>query len=148
LSTQIINGNYVVNLAGVDNAQRLGVTLTNVRDSAGNVLPSLTALMAVLLGDTTADGVVNSADIAQTKSKSGLAVDATNFRNDVTVDANLNSADIALVKSKSGTGLPVASESSSAADTTAAQSAPAGNDSHTVKSQRRARFSSNPGSTR
>ncbi len=148
LNTQIINGNYVVNLTGVDNAQRLGVTLTNVRDSSGNVLPSLTAVMGVLAGDTTGDGIVNSADIAQTKSKSGQAVDGTNFRNDVTIDANLNSADISLVKSKSGTGLPATGQSSSAAGTTAAQSAPAGNDSHPVKSQRRPRFSSNTGSTR
>ena len=62
--------------------------------------------MATLLGDTTGDGSVNSADISQTKSRSGQAVSATNFRSDATVDGNLNSADISLVKSKSGTALP------------------------------------------
>lgn len=105
-NTQLINGNYVVSLTGVTNAQRISVTLSGITDSAGNTVSSLTAGMGVLAGDTTGDGIVNSADIAQTKSKSGQGVDATNFRNDVTVDANLNSADIALVKSKSGTGLP------------------------------------------
>jgi hypothetical protein len=60
----------------------------------------------VLLGDTTGDGVVNSADNSQTKSKSGQSVGASNFRNDVSVDGSLNSADISLVKSKSGTALP------------------------------------------
>ncbi len=62
--------------------------------------------MDVLLGDTTADGAVNSADIGQTKSKSGQLVGAGNFRNDVTVDGSLNSADIGQVKKQSGTGLP------------------------------------------
>jgi hypothetical protein len=62
--------------------------------------------MSVLVGDTTADASVNSADISQTKSKSGQGVDSSNFRSDVTADGSLNSADISLVKSKSGTALP------------------------------------------
>jgi hypothetical protein len=62
--------------------------------------------LRVLVGDTNGDGFVNSADISQTKSQSGQAVSASNFREDVTMDGNLNSADISLVKSKSGTGLP------------------------------------------
>jgi hypothetical protein len=62
--------------------------------------------MGVLLGDTTADASVNSADISQTKSRSGQVVGSGNFRSDVTVDGSLNSADISLVKSKSGTALP------------------------------------------
>ena len=105
-STAIQNGNYVVNLTGVTNAQRLTVTLTGVTDSAGNTSPSVSATMGVLLGDTTADGSVNSADIGQTKSQSGNGVSGSNFRQDVTIDGNLNSADIGLVKSKSGTALP------------------------------------------
>jgi hypothetical protein len=59
-----------------------------------------------LAGDTTADGLVNSADISQTKSQSGHVVTSSNFREDVSVDGDLNSADISLVKSKSGTALP------------------------------------------
>jgi hypothetical protein len=62
--------------------------------------------MGMLIGDTTGDGNVNSADISQTKSKSSQGVDATNFRNDVTLDGSFNSADISLVKAKSGTALP------------------------------------------
>ena len=62
--------------------------------------------MGVLFGDTTGEGSVNSADISQTKSRSGQTVTSTNFRSDVTVDGSLNSVDISLVKSKSGTALP------------------------------------------
>jgi uncharacterized repeat protein (TIGR03803 family) len=93
-----------VNLTGVTNAQKITLTLVGVNDGAnrGDVPVS----MAVLIGDTTRDGFVNSADIAQTKSQSGTLVSSSNFREDVTVDGNLNSADIGLVKSKSGTALP------------------------------------------
>ena len=97
---------YTVNLTGVTNAQYLTVTLNGVLDSTGRSGTVVGPKMGILIGDTTADGFVNSADIAQTKSKSGTPVGASNFRQDVTVDANLNSADIALVKSKSGTALP------------------------------------------
>jgi hypothetical protein len=104
--TAIQNGDYIVDLAGVTNAQAITVQLTNVSDSAGNNLLSVSATMNVLIGDTTADGNVNSTDIAQTKSQSGQTVSASNFREDITVDGNINSTDIAVVKSKSGTALP------------------------------------------
>jgi hypothetical protein len=96
---------YIVNVTGVTNAQTITVRLTNVTDSLGNVSGAISRSMSVLVGDTTADGLVNSADIAQTKSQSGNIVGASNFREDVTADGNFNSADIALAKSKSGTGL-------------------------------------------
>lgn len=121
-STQIINGNYVVNLTGVDNAQHLAVTLTNVHDSAGNVLPSLTAVMGVLIGDTNADTFVDAVDVAQTKSQSGNAVTQSNFREDVNADGFLDAVDVALVKSKSGTVLASSSPSSPAASPTSSSS--------------------------
>ncbi len=95
---------YIVNLTGVLNAQTITLTLVGVND--GTNTGDVSVPMAVLVGDTNADGTVNSGDIAQTKSQSGTAVGASNFREDVTVDGNLNSGDIGLVKSKSGTALP------------------------------------------
>jgi hypothetical protein len=97
---------YIIGLMGVSNAQILDIRLTNVTDSAGNSSSGISASVGVLIGDTNADGSVNSADIAQTKSQSGQSLTASNFREDVTADGNLNSADIALAKSKSGTALP------------------------------------------
>ena len=97
---------YIVNLTGVTNAQTIGIGLTNVSDLAGHVTNALAASMDILLGDTNADGSVNSADIAQTKSQSGKTITSSNFREDVTIDGSLNSGDIAFVKSKSGTALP------------------------------------------
>jgi hypothetical protein len=62
--------------------------------------------MGVLLGDSTADRFVNSADVSQVKSQSGVAVTSSNFREDLNADGFINSADISLAKSKSGTALP------------------------------------------
>ena len=108
ISSAAIDSNthkYVVHLTGVTNAQRLTVALVNAHDST-NTIGNVSATMAVLIGDTTANGVVNSSDIAQTQSQSGQPVTATNCREDVTVNGAINSSDIALVQSKSGTGLP------------------------------------------
>ena len=55
--------------------------------------------MDVLLGDTTANGSVNSSDISQTKAQSGTTASASNFRTDVTANGVINSSDISLVKS-------------------------------------------------
>jgi hypothetical protein len=97
---------YIVNLTGVANAQRITVTLAGVTDTTGAFTSSLPVTMGVLIGDTTANGAVNSSDIAQTQSQSGQPVTSSNFREDVTVNGAIDSSDIALVQSKSGTALP------------------------------------------
>jgi len=97
---------YLVNLSNVSNAQYITVTLNSVVDAAGNNGNVVSPQLGILIGDTNADGFVNSADISQTKSQSGQLVGLSNFREDVNVDGFFNSADISLVKSKSGTALP------------------------------------------
>jgi hypothetical protein len=97
---------YVVNLTGVPNDQRVTVTLTGITDTAGNATNSLAVTMGVVIGDTTGNGAVNSSDISQTQSQSGQPVTIDNFREDVTVNGLINSSDIALVQSNSGTALP------------------------------------------
>jgi hypothetical protein len=96
----------VVNLTGVTNAQHLGVTLSNVQDTSGATFAPVAARMDVLIGDTTANGAVNSSDIAQTQSQSGQNVTTGNFREDVTVNGAINSSDISTVQAQSGTALP------------------------------------------
>jgi glucose/arabinose dehydrogenase len=97
---------YVVNLTGVTNIQNVTVTLTNVTDVAGNISSSVSATVAVLVGDTNADRFVDAVDVSQTKSQSGNAVTSSNFREDVNVDGFIDAVDVSLVKSKSGTALP------------------------------------------
>ncbi len=95
---------YTVNLTGVQNAQRITVTLTSaidVQNNAGDILVP----MGVLIGDTNADTFVDAIDTAQTKSQAGHAVTNSNSREDVNADGFIDAIDTALVKSKSGTVL-------------------------------------------
>jgi hypothetical protein len=98
--------NYIANLTSLPNAQYITVTLSNVNDSDGNFSNSLPAVMGLLIGDTSGNGSVNATDVSLTKSKSGQAVDATNFRTDVAVSSSINATDVSTVKSKTGTALP------------------------------------------
>lgn len=110
VSSSTINPNnaaqYVVNLMGVSNARYVTVTLTNVSDSVGNFSGTLSATMGVLIGDTSANGVVNAADVALTKAQLGSSVGSGNFRADVNANGTINAADTASVKAKAGTSLP------------------------------------------
>lgn len=105
VSSATASGNQVfVNLTGVANAQTIAITLSGVNDGTGTgnvIIP-----MGVLLGDTSANRSVNSSDISQTKTQSGSAAMAGNFRTDVTANGLVNSSDVATVKSKSGTAIP------------------------------------------
>jgi len=93
-----------IDLTGVTSQQTITVALFNVND--GTNTGDTGIRMSVLVGDATADGSVGAADIALTKSQSGVPVDGSNFREDVTVSGSINAADVVLVKSKSGNVLP------------------------------------------
>jgi hypothetical protein len=96
----------IVNLTGVSDAQKVTVTLENVQDSLGQVLPNKSVSMNVLLGDTTGNKSVNSSDISQTKARAGQAVNEGNFRSDTTVNGTINASDLAQVKANSGHAVP------------------------------------------
>ena len=105
VSSTAVNGSQItVNLTGVTNAQTIIVRLAGVNDGTNS--SNFDIPMGALLGDTTANGSVNSSDITQTKSASGQAVTMSNFREDITVSGSINTSDISLVKSNSGTVLP------------------------------------------
>jgi len=105
VSSYNVTGNVVtINLTGVLNAQRLGVTLKNVCN--GTISGDVMIPMGVLIGDTSGNAVTNSSDVSQTKGRSGQAVISTNFRSDVTVNGSINAGDVSSVKSRSGTALP------------------------------------------
>ena len=95
-----------VNLTGVADDQQITVTASSVMDTFGQTLPDTAVNAIMLMGDTTANAVVNSSDVAQTKAQIGLALDATNFRNDVNVNGTVNATDISQVKSNLGKSFP------------------------------------------
>ena len=72
----------------------------------GGTTTNVSAQIGGLLGDTSGNGTVNASDVSLTKSKSGQAIDASNFRADVTVSNSINSSDVSTVKLKSDTALP------------------------------------------
>ena len=94
---------YVVNVSGVTNAQYLSITLSGISGGGGG--STVSGSVGILLGDTTGNGVVNSSDIAQVQSQSGLAVTSLNFREDLNGNGLINSSDIAMAQAMSGTGL-------------------------------------------
>ena len=99
-----VSGNVVtIDLTGVTNAQRLGVTLGNVCD--GNIAGDVLIPMGVLAGDVTANGLVNSTDTSLVQAQSGKPVTSSTFRMDVNANGLINSTDTSIVQSKSGTGL-------------------------------------------
>ena len=93
-----------IDLTGVTDAQRIGVTLSNVSD--GTSIGSVLVPMGVLNGDTNGNGSVSGSDVAQTKVQSGNAAGAGNFRTDVNANGAINGSDVSIVKSKSGAVLP------------------------------------------
>ena len=93
-----------VNLTGVTNAQRLGVTLANVNN--GTASGDVFIPMGLLAGDTSGNGSVSATDVSQTRAQSGQGVSMSNFREDVVVNGSINATDVSAVKAQSGTGLP------------------------------------------
>jgi hypothetical protein len=60
----------------------------------------------MLIGDTSANRVVNATDVAQVKSQVGAAVTSANFREDVTVNGVIGASDVGLVKVNVGHSVP------------------------------------------
>lgn len=103
----IFSGNTMtVNLAGVTDVQKITVTLSDVTSSTSQVLPDTSVSANMLIGDTTGDKTVSNSDVAQTRGQVGVAVTASNFREDVRVNGEIAPADVRLVRSNLGHSLP------------------------------------------
>jgi len=94
----------LVNLTGVQNAQQTTVTLGNVKDTAGNTIPSITLTLGFLLGDVNRDGTVTvtDANLARSFSTTRSPLDASSVLADVKLDGKLTLADAAVVKANLG----------------------------------------------
>src|SRR5712692_3706537 len=93
-------------LTNVADDQTINVRLNGVNGAADTPATDFTIPMSILIGDTSANGIVNATDVSQTKSRVGQPVDTTNFRSDVNTNGTLNASDVAIVKGKVGTSLP------------------------------------------
>jgi hypothetical protein len=98
--------NYIVNLTGVANAQRLTVSLSNISDSAGNFSSAISAQMDVLLDDVNASGRVDAADVSLVRQQTLQPITSSNFREDVNVSGRIDAADVSIVRQQTLTSLP------------------------------------------
>jgi hypothetical protein len=92
----------IIGLSSIADQQTITVTAHNVTNTNGGSLSSASVNAQMLIGDVTADGSVNSADITAAKSDSGQTIGTDTFRADVNDDGDINSADISMVKANSG----------------------------------------------
>jgi len=97
---------YIVNLTGVTNAQRLTVTLANLSDNAGDFSASMSATMGVLIGDVNANGLVDGNDVSAVQSQTRQSVTSANFRDDVNANGTIDGNDVSLTQSETRTSLP------------------------------------------
>jgi hypothetical protein len=97
---------YIVNLTGVGNAQHITVTLSNVTDSAGDSSAGISASMGVLVGDVTASGRVDAADVSLVRQQTLQPVTSSNFREDVNASGRIDAADVSIVRQQTLTSLP------------------------------------------
>ena len=95
-----------IDLNGVSDMQKLVLTLHNVTDRFSQVMPDTPIAVNMLIGDVTGNKSVNASDVSLTKSRSGSATNASNFREDVTDNGTISASDITLVKSHSGASVP------------------------------------------
>jgi hypothetical protein len=105
-SPTFTDNTMTVDLTGVTDAQVITITLNNVTDVFGEVLPASSVSMGALIGDTTGNGTVNASDVTQTKGRSGQSLVGGNFRSDITRDGSINASDITFLKTRSGRALP------------------------------------------
>jgi hypothetical protein len=98
---------YVVNLTGVTNVQRLGVKLTNVADTAGGSSATIGPVtMGVLLGDINGNGLVDGNDVSAVQSQTRQPVSGTNFRDDVNANGIIDGNDVSTTQAQTRTSLP------------------------------------------
>ena len=93
-----------VNLTGVTNAQTINVGLLGASNGANT--SDFSVPMAVLVGDTSGNGMVNASDLTKIKGQAGVPLADHNFREDVNASGSINATDIGIVKAQSGTALP------------------------------------------
>jgi hypothetical protein len=97
-----------VNLTGVTNAQRIGVTV-NVTDNFGGTFTNpegIPVSMGVLLGDVNASSRVDAADVSSVRQQTLQPVDSSNFRNDINASGRIDAADVSIARQQTLTSLP------------------------------------------
>lgn len=101
VSNVSVNGNnLIVSLSNVSDRQVLTL------NTSGGTVPAVTVPIGFLTGDSNGNRIVNSSDVLQTQSRSGMTVDGGTFRSDVDHNGVINSNDVSRVRANNGAGIP------------------------------------------
>lgn len=104
-ATASASGSVVkVDLTGVTNAQRIGVTLSNVND--GTRVGSVLIPIGILSGDVNGNGNVSGSDVNSVKAQVGAGLSPGNFKTDVNTNGSVSGSDVNATKAQVGTALP------------------------------------------
>ncbi len=111
---------YIANLTGVADAQRITVTLTGVTDSVGNSSASIAVTLGVLLGDVNGTGLVDGNDVSAVQGATRQTPDEGTFRFDVNCTGLIDGNDVSVTQGNTRAGLPAAAATSVPAQAPAA----------------------------
>ncbi|MBL8524949.1 MAG: Ig-like domain repeat protein [Betaproteobacteria bacterium] len=101
VSAMMSGNDVLVTLTGVPDNRRARVTLTGV-----NGTTNAAANMGFLVGDVGGNRAVTASDIAATKARVGLALNANNYLSDLNVSGSISGTDVSTAKARSGLTLP------------------------------------------
>ncbi len=76
------------------NEEYVTVTLNGVHDDQGNTLASAAVPIGLLLGDVDGNGIVDLADVQQTRADGGQKTRSDNFREDVNATGSITGRDV------------------------------------------------------
>ena len=97
---------YIVNLTGVTNIQKLTVTLTAVRDTAGDRTDTLPVTIGFLLGDVNASKRVDSGDVSLVRQQTLPADYELELRQDINASGRIDAGDVSIARQQALTSLP------------------------------------------
>jgi hypothetical protein len=97
---------YIVNLTGITDAQKVTVTLTGLADSQGNSSNGWGASLSVLIADVNGSRSVEGNDVSSVQSSTRQPLTTSNFRADVNADGRIDGNDVSATQAQTRTRLP------------------------------------------
>ena len=92
------NNEVIVTLSGINDRDRVTVSLTNVNGAGVDVSVSL----GFLVGDVNSSGAIDPRDLSAIKARAGQRADTSNFWFDLNLSGSVTASEVAAVKARVG----------------------------------------------